>query len=135
MSAYLTEAEATARLLDLGITASPSDALLRLASARLDAQGPFYGARYDFPQDLAFPRTYTAYGDTDGEVPEAVKDWTAVEASKMLTSVTTGEKAPVSSISFSDVGSVTYARPKVDGPSSLQRGLLSPYQIKHATLG
>lgn len=135
--AYLTPQQAHDRLSTYEFDSLPSVGALELASRKLDTQGPFRGARYTMPQPLAFPRSFTVEGDTEGEVPDAILDWVAIEAHK-LTGASSGgsggDKPPVSSVSHSGAGSVTYARPKVSLENQIQAALLSPYLRQTGTM-
>ncbi len=126
MASYLIPVEAAGRLAAFNITHTPSAGSLEGASRLLDASGPFYGARYDPNQALAFPRTYTAPGDTDNIVPGAILDWVALEAYR----IDTDEEPAVTSKSVQHLGSKTYARPRVSKAARLQAGLLDAYQLK-----
>jgi hypothetical protein len=134
MPAYLTPQEAHDRLAAFEIDSLPSQGAVDTASRRVDNMGPFYGARYTSPQERAFPRTFTAEGDTEGEVPNAVLDWVALEAHQLTTTQSGGDKPPVSSVSHAGAGSVTYARPKVSNEVWLQYGLLKPYLRRSGTI-
>ena len=127
---YLTPEEAHDRLLLFEIDALPTEGALAMASRRLDISGPFYGTRAEYGQEHAFPRSFTAEGDVDGEVPDAVLDWVALEANRLTVSTggETGDAPPISSISHPAAGSVSYARPKISNQAFLQRGLLRRYQ-------
>lgn len=134
MASYLTPQEAHDLLLEFEIDALPSLGALEVASMQVDRKGPFWGARRNSPQALAFPRTYVRDGDTDNVVPRAIEIWVAVEAYRRTPSQSGGDKPPISSISHAQAGSVTYARPKVSELTILQDGLLEPYQVKTAYL-
>ena len=127
MPPYLTQQEAADRLSTYELEAYPTDGALIAASRRLDRSGPFKGARLEVTQEHAFPRTYTHEGDTENLVPGAILDWVALEAMKLSTIQSGGDKPPISSISHPDAGSVTYARPKIANEAYLQAGLLDPY--------
>lgn len=122
--AYMTGAVASTRLLDrYGFTATLTDGLVAAASLALDNKSAYLGERYVAGQALAFPRTYTAPGDTEGVVPEAVLDWVALEAYKLSRE----DEPAVSSKSVQHLGSKTYARPARSQAERLQASLLSAY--------
>jgi hypothetical protein len=105
--AYLTGGEAADRLAErFGVTASPSEGDLAVASSIVDAFGPFVGTLYEWDQPHAFPRSETLAGDTEGEVPESVLDAVALFAADLAdSSEDVGGGAPVQSYT---VGEMTY---------------------------
>ncbi len=133
MASYLTAAQARDRLAAFGITHAPSAGALKSASRLLDSYGPFYGARYGANQALAFPRTYTAPGDAENAVPEAILDLVAFLAVKLDTE----DEPAVASMSVQHLGSKTFARPKVSRLDRLivsQWDAVSIYQRKTGVL-
>lgn len=124
MASYITPDEAHILLSEHEIDALPTSGALELASDAADASGPFIGRRYSTSQARAFPRSVTIAGDTAGQVPERVERWVALEAYKL----DVNEDPPVTSVSLTAAGSVTYATPKVSQASRLQKIILRPYQ-------
>ena len=127
---YLTPIQAYNRLNTYDKDHLPTDGALEVASANLDASGPFISGRYAAGQVLAFPRSVTRAGDTAGVVPERVLDWVALEAYR----ADVDDDPPVSSVSLPTTGSLTFARPKTSHPERLQRSLLKPYLARQAHL-
>lgn len=135
--AYVTLTEAIDKLAGFGVSDSVptpvklTDQLLRMASDRLDAlHSPFVGGRYSLSQDRQFPRDETLEGDVAGQVPDAVKEWVAMEAYSL--SRDGKAETPVVSVSVSDLGSTTYAAPHYSYLERIQRYLLERYQEKTA---
>ncbi len=116
MASYLTEAEADTRLQNIfDIEHESVFGRARLASAKIDQMGPFIGIRYGDTQALAFPRSVTLDGDTEGVVPEAVLNLAA-----LLTYRATAPDAGVAVTSESARGlSRSYAAPKTGATDSL----------------
>lgn len=116
MPSYLTTSQADTRLLSVfDIDHESSFGRVALASARIDNMGPFIGVRYESDQVLAFPRSVTLDGDTEGEVPEAVLNLTALLTYK---ATATTNSPPITSQSARGL-SVTYATPKTSPTDSL----------------
>lgn len=128
---FLTAAEAEDLLLSrYGIDASLLPGHVEAASGNLDGGGPYYGSKVSSTQSLAFPRSYTAPGDTANLVPENVKVWVALEAYKL----SKADEPGVTSKSVDGIGSKSYARPGVPIEVRLQSGLLNPYIMKAGVL-
>lgn len=124
MASYITANEAYTYLGQHGLDYLPDLGSLELASNALDDAGPFRGLRYaGSTQVRAFPRTYTVAGDTAGQVPDRVKRWVALESYRLGTN----DEPPITSISLTSAGSVTYAAPKAPKAGRLQKNLLTPY--------
>lgn len=126
---YLTGAEIATRLAarfpDLPeVTVGDGDA--EIASAELDAAGPFIGGRLDSDQEHAFPRSVTPAGETneDTDPPDAVLDWVALNAYR----VSRADAPAVTSESARGV-SVTYASPAPSQAERRMAGLLAPYLL------
>jgi hypothetical protein len=122
VSRYLEPGAAATRLSAFGVTYTPSTGQLDLASRHIDSLGPFVGAKYSYPQPLAFPRTVTLEGDTESQVPGAILDAVALLAyAESQDSMT-----PIASESVLDA-SVTYAVPKRDRTLRRAYTLVGPY--------
>ncbi len=131
MSLYLTAAEAEDLLLSrYGIDASLLPGHVDAASGNLDGGGPYYGYKVSSTQPLAFPRSYTAPGDTANTLPENVKAWVALEAYKL----SKADEPGVTSKSVDGIGSKSYARPGIPIEVRLQSGLLTPYLMRTGAL-
>lgn len=105
----------------------PDTALLRLASDRVDQMGPFIGARYSPSQVRAFPRSVTLDGDDEGVVPQAIKDWVALEACRLQQE----DDPPMTSYSLGSM-SETFSRGKRSRIAMLQENLVGRYQHRTA---
>lgn len=127
---YLTSQQAGDRLGAFGLPGYPAQGLLDVASRRLDSLGPFVGNRLDPDQPLAFPRDVTLDGDTEGEVPDAILDWVALEAHRL--SKEADEDSPISSVSLPTGGTLNFARPATSREERIQRGLIHRYLAKTA---
>ena len=128
---YVTPAEASERLRAHGFEGVPLQGHLDLASRRVDAKGPFVAGRLAEDQELAFPRTYNLDGDTHGEVPEAVKNWVALEAYKL----SLPDAPPVTSEPIPTIGAIQYSRPARSQVERLQDGILNRYFRRVGSLG
>lgn len=122
-TSYLTPQEAHTRLLNYDIDVLPSPGFIAAATRALDSLGPFIGNVWDEEQVLEFPRDQTLIADTEGEVPEAILDWVALQA----VSLSENEAPPITSISLAEAGSVTYASPNYPRVARLQSNLLNNY--------
>ncbi len=122
---YLTPEQATTRLSQYSIVATPTAKELELASDRLDLLGAFIGAKYAEGQVRAFPRTATVVGDTEGEVPSKVLDWVAITAYELQEE----DEPPVKHERISSL-SVTYTRGRINRPTRVKRDLLRAYRIR-----
>ena len=125
---YLTSSEASMRLSDFDLDGYPAQGLLNVASRRLDSLGPFVGDRLDHDQVLAFPRDVTLDGDTPGEVPDAVKDFVALEAFRL----SQDDDVTTQSASIGGNISMTFARPATSREERIQRRLIHRYLARTA---
>lgn len=122
---YLTTSEAMARLGKYGIQeAGIHEGDLELASDAVDGAGPFVGYRYSDEQERMFPRSETAPGDTEGEVPGRILDAVALMA---YSETEEGGDVAVKSESVLD-HSITYDRPAVSQSRRRIFPLLAPYR-------
>jgi hypothetical protein len=132
MAAYLTAAEAAARLESYGISADLTDGDLLVASHELDSEGgPFIGRRLGYEQERAFPRTVTPRGEAVSEgadPPDEILD----AVSLLAHHATTDEGGAITSESVLDM-SVTYASPKANRHTRQIASLIAPYQRKSGT--
>jgi hypothetical protein len=132
MAAYLTAAEAAARLESYGISADLTDGDLLVASHELDSEGgPFIGRRLGYEQERAFPRTVTPRGEAVSEGADPPDD--ILDAVSLLAHhATTDEGGAITSESVLDM-SVTYASPKANRHTRQIAALVAPYQRKVGT--
>lgn len=124
---YLTTEQATTRLATYGITSTPSQGDLVVASAELDSLGPWIGTKNDYDQELAFPRSLLLDGtsNTGGTVPDAILDAVALLAYH----IGTDDDPAITSESILD-RSVTYSTPKESKNTRRIVALVRPYQRK-----
>ena len=122
-AAYLTPAEAEARLSRHKIVGSPLAADLEIASDDLDGLGRFVGEKLNPAQHREFPRTVAVQDDVAGSVPSRVLDWVALRAYQH----SEDDEPPVLSERISSIG-VNYARGKVSRTSRLMANLLRFYR-------
>lgn len=123
--AYLTSTQIQTRLTSrFELTATVSEGDADIASASLDASGPFIGAKLDEVQEGQFPRDTKPDGtaSTSTAVPESVLDWVALRAYQLATD----EESAIQSESISD-WRATYAAPKVSQTERRMENLLRPY--------
>jgi hypothetical protein len=122
-AAYLTPQEATTRLSAYGLTATPTAAVVLLASDDLDHKGPFIGNPLAEDQHRAFPRDLTVQDDTPSQVPARILDWVALRAYQLSRAHEPGVKAEKV-----DALSATYTRAKRSRPDRLMKNLLKLYR-------
>lgn len=123
--AYLTSTQIQTRLtsrFELSATVNEGDA--DIASADLDASGPFVGAKQDEAQEEQFPRNTNPDGtaNTSTTVPEPVLDWVALRAYELASD----EDPAIQSEGISDLR-VTYASPRISQTQRRMENLLRPY--------
>src|SRR5215218_10477195 len=123
-AAYVTEVEAQDILEQYALDeATPTDTELTLASDRLDLMAGWIGSPYSDDQLRAFPRTTTVRDDTEGEVPQAIKDWVTITAYQL-----TLEDEPDVISERIDTITTVYAQGLKARPKRLKKYLLRPYR-------
>lgn len=130
MPPYLTNAQIQARLstrfsVSATITAGDAD----IASAELDAAGPFIGEKQSTTQERAFPRSLNPDGseNTDPAIPEPVLDWVALRAFQL-----SEDEAPAVTSESALGFRASYANPKLSQSQARMIRLLAPYQRESA---
>jgi hypothetical protein len=107
------------------LTATPTAAVLLIASDHLDLKGPFIGCLLDEAQHRAFPRNVAVQDDPEGEIPDRVLDWVALRAYQLSRADEPGVKSEkVDSLS------AAYTRGKRSRPDRLMRNLLKLYRLR-----